>query len=347
MKINIDDYAYVYIKLALLKQLVMSSEEMEKINSFNDFETLSNFILRYFPNFSISEMNVSSIEQELWNVYFKIIEKIIMTSPEVIQTFLKSLLLKYEIWNIKVVLKGILVNLPLQDRNTKLYHIPSIILERENLYNNLLRVKSIEELKKILSKTPYKEIVEKGLKKYEETSEIFYLVHELDKFYYSYMINLSEFFPKVEKSLIEMYIRYNLDYYNLNLTFRAVYNNISSKIMRPYLIPNGFLLKRKELELLVNSKDIPEYIANLEEITRPYKKFHIIVKELKNLSNDTWQFLSEFYLEQLLFNSQKEIIGDIALTALSRIFLILLHKNIEIQKIVQRSVQISIASQKL
>ena len=57
-----------------------------------------------------------------------------------------------------------------------------MMLERNNFISNLIKAKSIKGIYKVIKKTPYEKIIEKGLQEFEKSGEIFQLENELDKY---------------------------------------------------------------------------------------------------------------------------------------------------------------------
>ena len=345
MRITIDDYGFVFIKLASLKSIIMEEADRKKIPSFSDLDTLSSYIGRFFPGFHPQSTNVLDIERELWRVYFLVIEKILIASPEVIQVFLKSLMVKFEILNIKTTILDVIAHVPEEVRRTQVYVEPAKILERGDFLHKLLRAKTLEEIIKAVIHTPYHHIVKKGLDKFKEMGEIFFLEHSLDKYYYDNLIQTSHLYSGREKKLIEHYISLKLDYYNLNLIFRAIFNKIPKEIIKIYLIPNGFLFREKENRLLLSSETKEDFLKNMGKILVPHKDYKDILLFLEDFSPEGWDDLSHYFIQKIADQYQREIMADIPLTTLFRIFQILIHKEIEIGDFIARSVQISLASQ--
>lgn len=342
MRTTVDDYSYVFIKLAVLKSLLMNSDELKKIKSFQDLETLSSFTRRYFPSFEINELEISEFERNLWKTYIDIEEKILLASPEPIRVFLKCLLVRYEIWNIKYAINAVIEDLDLDIKYTHIFKKPSVILEREEFIQNLIKAKSLDDIKKAVKKTPYSKIIENGLSKYEENGEIFYLEHELDKFFYQNLIDKSSYFPSREQSFMEQYIKSQIDFYNINILYRTFFNNIEMEEVRPYLILSGFLFKGRDILDFSNSASLDEFIFKLEKSLKNKTEIKSIVHELKNPDPRLWQNLSAVFLEDFLKRFQGKIMADISLMSISIIFKITLLKQIEIQEIIAKAVQITL-----
>ena len=342
MRVAVDEYSFVYIKLTLLKSLLMSPEDNQKIRSFDNLDTLGTFTKRFFPNFSPKEHNIKEFERSLWNIYFNIVEKIIVASPESIQIFLKSLLIRYEVWNIKQAIYGIIEKSSLDNILDQIFIKPGIMLERNTFISNLIKAKNIKGVYKVIKKTPYERIIENGLKEFEKSGEIFHLENELDKYNFTNMIDKINFLPNREKKIIEPYIYSQVDYYNLNLIYRALYNGISVNSIKPYVIFHSFLFNESQINQLCNSRSLDDFLTYLKIILKSKKEFNFLSELLEKPDPEIWEKLSSYFLNQFLLHFKDRIISDIQISSLALIFQIILLKEMEINKILAQAVKISV-----
>ncbi len=342
MRVAVDEYSFVYVKLALLKSLLMTPEDIQKIKSFEDLDSLGNFTKRFFPNFLPKEHNIIEFERSLWKTYFDIFEKIIVSSPESIQIFLKSLLIRYEIWNIKQAVYGIIEKSSIDTILDQIYFKPEILLERKKFISELIKGKSIKGIYDIIRKTPYEKIIRKTLKDFEKTGEVFYFEHELDKFNFTNMLEKIEFLPKREKKLIIPYINSQIDYYNLNLIYRALYNGLSIDSIKPYVIFHGYLFNKSQINQLCKSSSLDDFLSILTIILKPKRDFDFLSELLEKPDSEIWVKLSSYFLNQFLINFKSRIISDIKISSLALIFQIILLKEMEISNILAQTVKISI-----
>ena len=342
MRVAVDEYSFVYVKLALLKSLLMTPEDNQKIKTFDNLDSLGTFTKRFFPNFSPKEHNIIEYERSLWNIYFDIIEKIIVASPESIQIFLKSLLIRYEIWNIKQVVYGIIEKTPLDTILDQIYFKPGILLERNVFISNLIKAKSIKGIYAGIKNTPYEKIIKKGLQEFEKSGENFYFENELDKYNLTNMIDKIEFLPHREKKLILPYINSQIDYYNLNLIYRALYNGISIDSIKPYIIFQSYLFSKSQINQLCSSSSLDEFLSYLANFLKSEKEFDFLSELLEKPDPEIWVKLSTYFLNQFLKYFKEGIISDIQISSLALIFQIILLKEIEINDIRAQVVKLSI-----
>ncbi len=347
MKVVLDDYGYVYVQLAAIKSLIMTEEELKKINSLNDLETLQHYITRFYPNFALQTFTLDEFERTLWNTFYDILGRILIASPQAIQSLLKSLLVRHEIWNIKEAVYAVIANIPFEERSTRVYTKPSFILGHEDFLSELLHIEKVKDISIISKGTPYETLLTEGLAQYEKSGEIFYLANGLDQFYYINLHNKLESLPRPEKAFIESFIRNQIDAYNVNLIFRALYNQVSLEYIRRYLVFEGDVFQEGEITALLECKSVENLTVILEKILRKKKKYPFLLEIIKNSPEKSWDLLPQLFLQDYLITYHQKIIADIMNQAISWIFRILIQKTLEIQAILARAVRITLLKEKL
>ncbi|MHA1672477.1 MAG: V-type ATPase subunit [Promethearchaeota archaeon] len=327
-----------------MKSLLMTDDDFKRIGSFSDLESLASFTRRFFPGFSPVEFEIKNFERSLWKSYIDIEENILLASPEPINIFLKSMLVRYEIWNIKSAIHGIIEEDDLEEKYNNIYRKPSMLLERQSFIDKLMKARKLTDISNAVRFTPYQKLIERGLDRYEKRGEIFYLEQELDKFYFDNLIENSKYFPRREKRFIKQFIQSQIDFYNLNLLYRTFYNNINVETIRPFLIYSGFLLGKEDIPELLKANDLQDFIDKLEEIFKEQKDLKYIFNELRDPNPLLWKSLSTIFMDKVLSQHRDKIIQDIPYQSISLIFQIVLIKKIEIQEIIAQAVQISLAN---
>ncbi len=345
MKLSINDYGFIYIRLSLIKSLLMSDEDINKLSSFADLESLDSYTRRFFPKFVLEQKSIDNFELNLWNAYFSIIENIYIASPLYIQEFLKNYLVKYEISNIKVGVYKLIEQNNSEIEYSQLYNKPSILLERYKFLQKMLTSRNLKELLINIKNSPYYNILKDGLDKYEKTGTTFFLEHSLDKYYYTNLCNICRFFPSREKEIILAYIYLEIDYYNINLIYRTLYNGISLDIIKPFLIQKGSILKKEDLILLTKSNSNQDFIIKLQKSLAHMKQNKEISEILEDPNPESLSLLLNLFFD-IFFKKYKDLFYDISTKSIYLIFFILVFKLNELKKIRARSIQISLAEHK-
>ena len=82
-----NSYAYTYIKIDLLKSLIIDDLSLQKLKNLNDLEQFIELISPYYPDIKIKEYSIVEIEQTLYQTFFKSIGRILHNSPENMRRF--------------------------------------------------------------------------------------------------------------------------------------------------------------------------------------------------------------------------------------------------------------------
>jgi len=301
MRIIFDNYTYGLIKTSYLKFLIITDEEYNKLKVIKDSNELIQKLERYFPTISeLKELNLVSIEKKLLIIYFKIISKLIPYFPIQYQSFLKNILERFEIWNVKMFIMGKLINLDEQKLKDEIFLEVERILDRNKFIQKLLSCNSIDDAIDFLKKQDkYKDVIERGWEFYNKTKEIFLLENLLDKLFVERIMQYIEDFKGKERILFEIYVDTLIERYNLVLIFRGIKNKINFELLNQLIVPKINILTLQELQYLAQSSDEKEFINRLNNIEKKHKMISI--------NSKFW--VENIYLYKLLeFKKKSEII---------------------------------------
>lgn len=287
MSIIIPSYAYTYIKIEYLKVLIMDEVALKALRKIEEIQEFINFIRPYYPNINIQEYTVEEIEKNLYHTYIKLIGKIMVYSPENMRYFLRNFLLKYEIYNIKQIVIGIIVGMSLEERKKNVNFLVERYLNNEEFINRLLELYSLEEIEYYMRRTRYNEVIREGLLYFRNTNEIFVLEAFLDRLYYSNLVHMRKRFQKKERIMINLFVDYVVEIYNLKMIYRGIKNNIDRKLLSQFLIDNYLFLSSEQLRQLIALENIEDFVVRI-------RNFFKNNSELKKIYNDS--YLNEIHL---------------------------------------------------
>ncbi len=97
-------YAYTYVKINLLKPLIIDDVSLQNLKNFTDIKQFMEYIRPFYPDIKIKDYSTIEIEQVLYHTFIKLIGRILYSSPENMKRFLKDYLVKFEITNIKQII---------------------------------------------------------------------------------------------------------------------------------------------------------------------------------------------------------------------------------------------------
>ncbi len=157
---------------------------------------------------------------------------------------------KFELYNLKALIRGKLHGLPFEQIEQDLYDLPALI---SLPHDQLLRTENVLELLRQLEQGPYHDIAQQARSVYEEKSEPFTLEGAIDRTYYTSLLSRTRRTAQDDwKSLVEV-IGALTDQQNLSWLLRYRFNyNMSPSETYYLLIPFGRQLNTETLKELVN-----------------------------------------------------------------------------------------------
>jgi V/A-type H+-transporting ATPase subunit C len=170
---------------------------------------------------------------------------------------------RYELLNIKALVRGKIGQLPNEEIERSLYVLPGFLSLN---IDELLNTDSVPDLLRQLLKTRYRRIATQALRRYEENPDPFLLDATLDQQFYSDLIDRAGQLSSQDRSEILDLIGRIVDRHNLvwSLRYRFNYGLQPSEVL--YLaIDGGRLLNRTTLQQVVNAETLVEACGMLPD----------------------------------------------------------------------------------
>ncbi|MCP4761676.1 MAG: V-type ATPase subunit [archaeon] len=361
MRVTVNHYAYTLVKISSLKKLIITPDDFRELERIKDASELLERLDKFFPGlFSYmtnEELNLIEIEKALYKIYFEIFEKILKYSEVQIQEFLKSLLLRYEIWNIKTYIVGNITNLSPQTLKNETLNIPERLIDQVQFIDKLYTYSNLDDGIEFLKSTQYRDPIDRGWYYYKQKNEIFLLEALLDKYYMTQLIKSLKNYSGLEKRVFKYYIDILNQKYNLILVYRSIRNNIPKDLLKQLIIYYGNMLSSEILSNIAYSKDINDFSKNIKKIFTEEKYLKLIKKTpfmgilfknqkyLKSIQNSITvdnpisYILSE--LDQNIFRMlEKESINNLRVRNIENILTLIFGKELEIFKVLALFVKI-------
>lgn len=339
MRVVIPNYIYTMIKISSLKTLNITQEQYRDLQQIKDEHELLKNIEDFFPGISkTKDVTIIGIEKALFSIYFKIFEKVLISSPTQMQIFLLSLLNRYEIWNIKTYIVGMLANLSLEEIQEEILFDPERIMHRSEFIKTLLKKSKLQDGIKYLKKSKYAKAIDRGMYFYNKRNEVFLLEALLDKFYFTELVNSASYFGGLEKKLFSSYVDILIQKYNLILVYRSVRNRISKDLLKQLIIPQGNIITPGLLQVLSAVTEREEFFHVISGFARKNSTLRLIGKKL-TIENPIIPILSA--LNQTLLSSL-DLTGTDNFEALTvdQILALIFNKENEIYKVLSLFIKI-------
>lgn len=318
------------MKIGYLKNLILNSDNLQKLRRIKDIKELIEFIRPYYPNLKIKEFTIEEIEKAIYNVYIKLIGRIMLLSPDNMRNFLRVYLLRYEIMNVKQIILGTIVGMSVSEKSLNINYAVEKYLENTDFIKKLIEIQNLDEIQLYMKGTRYEKAVKEGLLYFYNKNEIFVLESFLDRIYYESLIQQKSFYGPKEKLILHTFIDFTSEIYNIKMIFRGIINKIDKNLLSQFIIHDYLFLDFHKMSNLLSQENIDDFLNLIEYYLRnngrigtflnliPIKKEHFI-----------WS-IEALYLEYF-FKKNLIIIGDIEYSTIFRITELLLKKEKEIK----------------
>ena len=168
---------------------------------------------------------------------------------------------KFELYNLKALIRGKLQGLPFESIEQDLYEVPALI---SLPHDQLLRTENVLELLRQLERGPYHDIAHQARSVYEEKSELFTLEGAIDRTYYTGLLKRTRQTSQEDWNFLREVIGALSDQQNLSWLLRYRFNyNMSPSETYYLLIPFGHQLNQDRLKKLVNLDSLEKVIEAL------------------------------------------------------------------------------------
>jgi vacuolar-type H+-ATPase subunit C/Vma6 len=296
MRVAVESYAYIAVKLAATRRYVIPLKDLKKIEEIGTigefFETLQKYYprLQYTPNTT----SLTDFEQGLWQDYFQTAIRILNACQQDWQYTLLEYLLKFQIKNLETVILGKIADLDNNLIKSNIYWDAAAIFESAKLIETLLAQKSPRDILHILRNSRYGPNLEEGLSHFFNENNTFYFQAYLESYYYSNIINREFNLSEGEQEIIRKILKIEAEYYNIRIIYRALFLNFDPRSIASFLVPSNFILTREQLMSLINSNNPAEMAHKYIELYLKKGKKYKYLQENPVEKNFLYH-LREFY----------------------------------------------------
>jgi len=308
----------------------MDEDTLKELREISNIVELIDYIKPFYPELNIQNYTIEEIETELNRIFVKIVGKILSFSPLNMRSFLKDYLLRFEIMNIKQIILGSIMGMSKEEKSKDLNFLVEEYLDNIDFIKELLNKPSLDEIRVYMQGTMYNKAVREGLLYFRNYNEIFVLEAFLDQLYYNKLKTRKKFLSKKENKLIGLFIDIMIEIYNLNMIYRGILNNIDKILLSQFLVNNYLFLDAKEIQALLNQKDINNFFSLMEEFLNKFEEIKYFYQKF-GIKKEHFYWSIEGLYTYYFFTKYKAIIDDIDYSTILRIVEVLMKKEKEIQ----------------
>jgi V/A-type H+-transporting ATPase subunit C len=237
-----------------LNELIESAGTTELINQLEDSD-YGPYLLDALGNENDPTFAEKALDTHLAHLY----EALAHMSPEGARKILRLFEMKFDVKNIKTLLRAKFVGLDAEQTYALLVPLGSL----KDKLRELCETKSVEELASSLEGYEFSKLLSDGLTDYEQTKRLTTMELALDKFILENLWkNVS--INGTEKDLFKEYVGTLLDVENLKVILKGKADNLSSEIVLKYVTETGYELASWKLKELAEADSIDGVISGLD-----------------------------------------------------------------------------------
>lgn len=287
--LQIADYAYINARVRSMDSRLIKDEKLKEMLAASSLAEVVAALetTEYAPYLremmgESEEGRSESIERAL-NRHtadtYKDLSKMLFNTTKTpdLQDFLDLMLRKWDVYNIKRVLRGVQAERSVDELRADI--IPMAVGQDRKVLDlsGILEARSVEEVVSGLSGTPYAALNE-ALPLYDQTKNLTILEAKLDKIFYETLWN-NVIIQRIDDNLtfVRLYLSAVIDVLNLKILFRAKRDALPGNIIENYLIKGGELPESK-IKNLLEMETVGNMVASLEG-TRYYEPLTGILEE--------------------------------------------------------------------
>lgn len=255
---DIKRFAAVNTKIKALDALLLNNKDYELLVTMEEPEDIVLYLKEMttykdlFGEEETTRVDINRIERLLKEDIIEKFERLSHYYTDSYKKFYKALFTRYEIENIKLLLRMLIRKETISDLEK---HIGQTKYQQVNM-KLLAKASSIEDLINQLKGTSYYGLLVYYL---EEDSDkmMFYMEMSLDHYYFKYLYKTLEGFSAEDCRLMEESIGQNIDVQNLQWIYRGLkYYGLSPEELLNYTLNLGYYLKYKDLKFLCYTDDM-------------------------------------------------------------------------------------------
>jgi len=296
-------YEYFNARVHALKALLLKEEHYKELLEM-DLAGLINFLAgtdyrEEIEKSSVEYSGYELVEDALMRAGQRVFRKLFTIAPPGPQELLKIIFERWEVFNLKTVLRGKHASLEEKQILESLY--PTIINEPA-FYQELAAQKDIKTCIDYLFTVGnhyYKPLL-KSYPEYEATKKLAILENALDSFYFGESRVALEAIGDYNAMLIRRSLGTEVDVLNLVYALRVVEEEVASEEKYKYILPGGERLSELFIKRLIDSRDKGEFFNKLAG-----NFYHQRLGEFEVLDLDAGDFQER--LENFLFQERCRI----------------------------------------
>ncbi|MFH1835870.1 MAG: ATP synthase A1 subunit C [Methanobacteriota archaeon] len=274
---NTINYGYACTRIGVLKRSLMSPESIRNLASSSSSSEVIRMLgetdyAKDLDEMSIKHRGGNLIEMAIGRNIAREFRKIAVMTPYKSRDAIMTLLGKWDVHNIKVILLG--KYLGHETDEIKPLLVPAGNLSWDKL-NVMLERTSVEDVVDHLLNSEYGGVLSEKMLEYKSSGEVTPLLSALDGYYYASLMTILT--DSVPGPAIIMLVKAEIDIKNLMMVLRSKNEGIDGSETQDYLISGGHL-PQSMLKELLECKSVEEAVNKIKDefdLTEELEKYSV------------------------------------------------------------------------
>ena len=262
-KIGLRTYPYANARIRVMKSVMIKREEYSKLMKMTPDE-ITKFMGESAYKKEIDELAMKFSGADLIEAALNLnaarsFGKLIMISDKEVEVLVKEYLRRYDIYNLKTMLRGKSAGMANDDIKKLFVAAGDLDMASLEKLQKKETTKDAIVSSKIVKIT--KDVLE-GIEEYEKTHSLSAIENALDKEYYNSLLKLSAMMPK-QGRYVRKFIKTEIDILNIRLLFRLIREKMHKKDIVSKLVFSGEILSRDKLLKLAGAENYEALMSGL------------------------------------------------------------------------------------
>ncbi len=252
-------YASVLAKIGAERSRLLNEAKLKTLSESKNLQEFVSQLRETSYQDQISKLSTPLTSRKLERVFYEnlisVTAKIIKNSPNHVEKFLFTYLYKFEIENVKALIKATNAKLSTEQKLSILYLSAEDYLKNRAVIEEAAKVQTIKQVVNVLKRTECALALTLGLQSYEEDGTTACIDVLLDKVFLEELCNAYESLPKEEKPHAFFYVSIENDSFTLLTLLSGKILNYDANWLRLAVPKCNFKIYEETLEKMAMSVD--------------------------------------------------------------------------------------------
>ena len=305
LAIRLGKYPYTYLRTLIMKRNLLSRSDYDKILKMSPGE-ISKYLEEFEYKKEVDELameykGVELIERTLQKSLGNKFGKLLRISPQDLKLLIKVYQKRYDIHNIKVILRAKFSSIPQSEIRS---HMSPVAVEKNDFFEKLIAQKTAEEAISSLSFLDESRL-RVALDHFRNNNSLVYIENALDRHYFLSVISQLAYLS-TEGKAYRKFLLNEIDVINVKMLLRSKHENLGEQGIREMIVGFGSI-KKPAVDRMMKS-DVSGIMKELEST-----QFREIFEKYKDPGGISFTDL-ELSLDKFLLEQSRKLVRQNPMT---------------------------------